>query len=767
MTCASCVARVEKKLGKIPGVHATVNLATESARVQVPAEVSDEDVINQVVRAGYGAELVLPEPEHPSAGAGEVEADTELPADTRAASLRRRFLICAALSLPVMALSMVPAWQFTGWQWVVAALALPVAGWGAWPFHRAAAQAARHGSSTMDTLVSLGVLAATGWSVWALLWGGAGKLGMTMDMTLLPRLSGSGGHAGHHSVPELYFESAAMVTTFLLAGRWAETRARHRAGAALRDLLELGAKEATRVRERGGVVVEESIPAAQVRPGDLLRIRPGEKMPADGAVVEGASAVDTSMITGEMEPVEVGAGDPVTAGTIALTGSVLMRAERVGADTVVAQIGRMVTQAQAEKAPIQRLADRISAVFVPIVVALAGATFIGWWLLDGRLMAAFTAAVAVLVIACPCALGLATPTALLVGSGRAAKLGVLIKSPQILEAARSIDTIIWDKTGTLTSGQVQVTGVLPHAPGVTEAEVLRLAAAVEQLSEHPLARAIVAATGSGETLPTASEFVTSAGLGVSATVAGQRVVVGKADYLAAARIEVPGASGTAGLHVPADATVVWVARAGTCLGAICLAAPLRATARSAVVELNDMGVESVLLTGDRTEAAHAVAQQLEITRVFAEVMPADKRDTVAALQAEGRVTAMVGDGINDAAALAQAGVQGLGMAMGSGTDLAIAAADITLMRSDPRAAAVAVRIARATLRTIKQNLFWAFCYNVAAIPLAMAGLLNPMIAGAAMAFSSVFVVLNSLRLRKRGEVCPPGRAAGTVESAYE
>ncbi|MDO4606718.1 MAG: heavy metal translocating P-type ATPase, partial [Bowdeniella nasicola] len=568
MTCASCVARVEKKLGKIPGVHATVNLATESARVQVPAEVSDEDVINQVVRAGYGAELVLPEPEHPSAGGGEVEADTELPADTRAASLRRRFLICAALSLPVMALSMVPAWQFTGWQWVVAALALPVAGWGAWPFHRAAAQAARHGSSTMDTLVSLGVLAATGWSVWALLWGGAGKLGMTMDMTLLPRLSGSGGHAGHHSVPELYFESAAMVTTFLLAGRWAETRARHRAGAALRDLLELGAKEATRVRERGGVVVEESIPAAQVRPGDLLRIRPGEKMPADGAVVEGASAVDTSMITGEMEPVEVGAGDPVTAGTIALTGSVLMRAERVGADTVVAQIGRMVTQAQAEKAPIQRLADRISAVFVPIVVALAGATFIGWWLLDGRLMAAFTAAVAVLVIACPCALGLATPTALLVGSGRAAKLGVLIKSPQILEAARSIDTIIWDKTGTLTSGQVQVTGVLPHAPGVTEAEVLRLAAAVEQLSEHPLARAIVAATGNGETLPTASEFVTSAGLGVSATVAGQRVVVGKADYLAAARIEVPGASGAAGSQVPADATVVWVARAGTCLGAI-------------------------------------------------------------------------------------------------------------------------------------------------------------------------------------------------------
>lgn len=746
MTCASCVARVEKKLNKLPGVSASVNLATESAHVTVTSDITDDDLVNRVAAAGYGATIKTPESD---------EFDTSDPSEARAADLRRRFFVSLALGLPVMVISMVPALQFTGWQWVIAALALPVVTWGAWPFHSAAARAARHLTSTMDTLVSLGVTAATLWSLWALLFGGAGELGMTMDMSLLPR------DAGHHgTMPELYFEAGAMVTTFLLAGRWAESRSRHRAGAALRELLNLGAKDATRLTiADDGTRSETPVPANQLRVGDIVLVRPGEKIPVDGRVIEGECAVDAAMVTGESEPVDVSAGDAVTAGTIATSGALVVEAEKVGGDTLVAHIAAMVTDAQAKKAPIQRLADRISAVFVPIVIGISLLTFLLWWLIGGALTPAFTAAVAVLVIACPCALGLATPTALLVGTGRAARLGVVIKGPEILESTRTIDTLVWDKTGTLTEETMAVRKVvaLEAAPITTDDEqallarksVLALAAAVEASSEHPIARAITAAAAeAGLRLPVASDFTTSAGLGVSATVDGERITVGKRDFLAQGGIDVPD---VAALDLPDEltgATIVWVAAANRAIGAIAVAAPLRDTARQAVDELAALGIDSVLLTGDADEPAQAVARQVGIDRVHAGVLPADKRDVIAALQETGKVTAMVGDGVNDAAALAQAGVKGLGMAMGSGTDVAIEAADITLMRSDPLAAPLAIRIARATLRIIKQNLFWAFFYNVLAIPLAVAGLLNPMIAGAAMACSSVMVVLNSLRLRR-------------------
>lgn len=707
MTCASCVARVEKKLNKLDGVSASVNLATETAHVAVTSDISDADLIARVAAAGYGASVKSAD-----------DYDTSDPSEARAADLRRRFFVALALSIPVMALSMVPAWQFTGWQWVVAALTLPVVTWAAWPFHSAAARAARHLTSTMDTLVSLGVSAATLWSLWALLFGGAGHLGMRMHMSFLPR---------HSTMAELYFESAAMVTTFLLAGRWAESRSRYRAGSALRELLNLGAKDAARLIDGR----EERVPVDRLAVGDTLLVRPGEKIPADGIVLDGQCAVDMAMVTGESEPVDVGPGDHVTAGTIATSGALTIRAEKVGADTLIAHIGAMVEDAQARKAPIQRLADRISAVFVPIVILLAIATFLGWWFIGGELTPAFTAAVAVLVIACPCALGLATPTALLVGTGRAAHLGIVIKGPEILESTRVVDTLVWDKTGTLTEDTMQVR----HVAGSDR--VLQLAAAAEASSEHPIARAIVAAAS--HPLPAATNFETSAGLGVRATVEGERISVGKADFLA---LELPEFTLPDEL---AGATTVWVAAGDRVIGTIAVAAPLRPSAARAVAELRELGITSVLLTGDAAEPAGAVARQVGIETVHAGVLPADKRDVVAALQSGGKVTAMVGDGVNDAAALAQAD---LGMAMGSGTDVAIEAADITLMRSDPLAAPLAIRIARATLRIIKQNLFWAFFYNVAAIPLAMAGLLNPMIAGAAMACSSVMVVLNSLRLRR-------------------
>lgn len=732
MTCAACVGRVEKKLNRMDGVQATVNLAMETARVQVSGDTSDEALVARVEKAGYGARVL------PASGSMPAH-DTSDPQTARAANLKHRFFIALCLSTPVMVLSMVPAWQFVGWQWVVAALAAPVVTWAARPFHRAAFAAARHGTSTMDTLVSLGVIAATTWSLWALLFGGAGTLGMTMDMTFLPR------DAGHEAMPELYFEAATMVTTFLLAGRWAESRSRYRAGSALRELLALGAKTATRLRADGS---EEQVAADQLQVGDTVLVRPGEKIPCDATISSGHSAIDESMISGESIPVDKASGDQAVAGTIALTGALTLTATRVGADTTVAHIGKLVAEAQAEKAPIQRLADRVAAVFVPIVLALALATFAWWWLVAGELTAAFTAAVAVVVIACPCALGLATPTALLVGTGRAAQLGIVVKGPEVFESTRTITTLVWDKTGTLTADNVQVADIA--AFGVDRETVLALAAAAERSSEHPLARAIVThAQRSGTPTWHATDFTTSAGMGIAARVWQPQadgtqqaidVQVGKREYLGTRQLpDLPQSF--------AGSTLVWVATADTVLGAIALHAPLREGAKTAIAQLHRLRINSVLLTGDREEAAKAVAEQLGIDEVHANVLPADKRDVVKALQTRGENVAMVGDGVNDAAALAQAGAQGLGMAMGSGTDVAIAAADITLMRSDPLAAPLAIHVARKTLRIIKQNLFWAFAYNIAAIPLAMAGLLNPMIAGAAMACSSVIVVLNSLRLR--------------------
>ena len=728
-----------------------------------------------------------------------------------------------------MAISMVPALQLPGWQWTVALMALPVAVWGAWPFHKAAFRALRHGAFTMDTLVSLGVIAATGWSLWALVLGGAGHIGMRMSMELLPR---SQGHAAH-----MYFESAAWVTTFLLAGRYAEARAKYRSGDALRALLELGAKEVTRVvltspsgsRDAVDVLDEDGSPRAEatrfeerisvedLAAGDLFLVRPGEKVAADGVVVEGRSAVDASLLTGESVPTEVEAGQTVTGATVNTSGVLLVRATAVGEGTTLARIGRMVTAAQAGKAPVQRLADRISGVFVPIVLVLSAATLAGWLLTGHSPQAAFTAAVAVLVIACPCALGLATPTALLVGSGRAAQLGVVIKGPEVLESTRALDTMVMDKTGTVTQGRMSLeveafqevgagagTGAdtsADSAAGLAPLgdEALRLAGAVESASEHPVATAITAAARErlGD-LPTPADFSNHEGRGVSATVEGHRVAVGRPGWLAGELgAEVPeavrsaveeaqdsgatavvlavgeaadggastdaeapdeaAADSTADASDPADTSDdVGTAAPDTqplkAVAVLVVRDTVRPSSRAAVAALRELGIRPVLLTGDNARAAEHVAAQvgIEAADVRAEVLPADKRDVVADLQAQGAVVGMVGDGVNDAAALAQAGTQGLGFAMGSGADVAIEAADITLVRTDLDAAVAAVRVSRATLRIIRQNLFWAFAYNVAAIPLAAAGLLNPMIAGAAMAASSVIVVSNSLRLRRAG-----------------
>ena len=890
MTCASCVARVEKKLNKLDGVSASVNLATESARITAPSAVSVDDLLATVARAGYtGALLDTASPDESAQSeaspAGEPESTTPAapasgpstpdsaeggrgtkgtggratlsmaaapatrpgaPAGTnstnsttgtgnasprsasgsgakslgashmeRAADLRLRLIYCLILSVPIMAISMVPALQMPGWQWTVALMALPVAVWGAWPFHKAAFRALRHGAFTMDTLVSLGVIAATGWSLWALVLGGAGHIGMRMSMELLPR---SQGHAAH-----MYFESAAWVTTFLLAGRYAEARAKYRSGDALRALLELGAKEVTRVvltspsgsRDAVDVLDEDGSPRAEatrteerisiedLAAGDLFLVRPGEKVAADGVVVEGRSAVDASLLTGESVPTEVEAGQAVTGATVNTSGVLLVRATAVGEGTTLARIGRMVTAAQAGKAPVQRLADRISGVFVPIVLALSAATLAGWLLTGHSPQAAFTAAVAVLVIACPCALGLATPTALLVGSGRAAQLGVVIKGPEVLESTRALDTMVMDKTGTVTQGRMSLdveacrevgagagTGAAGLAPLGEEA--LRLAGAVESASEHPVATAITAAARErlGD-LPTPADFSNHEGRGVSATVEGRRVAVGRPGWLAgemgaevpeavrsaveeaqdsgatAVVLAVGGAGEAANLETEApdgaaaDSTADASADAGAtapdtqplkAMAVLVVRDTVRPSSREAVAALRELGIRPVLLTGDNTRAAEHVAAQvgIEAADVRAEVLPADKRDVVADLQAQGAVVGMVGDGVNDAAALAQAGTQGLGFAMGSGADVAIEAADITLVRTDLDAVVAAVRVSRATLRIIRQNLFWAFAYNVAAIPLAAAGLLNPMIAGAAMAASSVIVVTNSLRLRRAG-----------------
>ncbi|KAA5826125.1 heavy metal translocating P-type ATPase [Saccharopolyspora hirsuta] len=717
MTCASCAARIERKLNKLDGVAATVNYATERAKVTCPDGLDPQRLVDTVEAAGYGASL--PEPEA-----------VEEPEDS-ARSLGRRLVVSAVLSVPVIAMAMVPALQFAYWQWLSLVLASPVVLWGALPFHRAAWANLRHGAATMDTLVSMGTLAAFLWSLYALLFGTAGVPGMThpFELTIQP-MSGDG---------SIYLEVAAGVTTFILAGRYFEARSKRRAGAALRALLELGAKDVAVLRDGR----EVRIPVGQLAVGDLFVARPGEKIATDGVVDEGSSAVDASMLTGESVPVEVGPGDSVVGATVNAGGRLVVRATRVGSDTQLAQMAKLVEDAQTGKAEIQRLADRVSAVFVPVVIALAVAT-LGFWLVSGGgAAAAFTAAVAVLIIACPCALGLATPTALLVGTGRGAQLGILIKGPEVLESTRRIDTVVLDKTGTVTTGQMALVGVRA-ADGADDAEVLRVAGALEHASEHPIARAI--ARGAQEQvgeLPAVEGFTNVEGLGVRGTVDGRAVLVGRSALLD--ELHLPGELAEAKASAEEGGkTAVVVAWDGQVRGVLVVADTIKPTSAEAVAQLRELGLTPVLLTGDNQSVARSVAAEVGIDEVIAEVLPQDKVDVVKRLQAEGKVVAMVGDGVNDAAALAQAD---LGLAMGTGTDVAIEASDLTLVRGDLRAAADAIRLSRRTLRTIKGNLFWAFAYNVAALPLAAAGLLNPMIAGAAMAFSSVFVVTNSLRLR--------------------
>jgi len=713
MTCASCANRIERKLNKLDGVEASVNYATEKARVRFPDAYAPEDLVRTVESAGYGASVPR-----------ERAADVPEPDPTR--PLRDRLLVSALLSIPVVVLAMVPAWQFDYWQWLSFALAAPVVVWGALPFHRAAWTNLRHGATTMDTLVSMGTLAAFGWSVYALFWGNAGTPGMTHPFELTVERSAGAGN--------LYLEAAAGVTTFLLAGRYFEARSKRRAGDALRALLELGAKDVTVLRDGR----EERIPVESLAVGMRFVVRPGEKIATDGVVEDGSSAVDTSLLTGESVPVEVGVGDPVVGATVNAGGRLVVRATRVGGDTQLAQMARLVEDAQSGKAQVQRLADRISGVFVPVVIGIAVAT-LGFWLGSGSgAVPAFTAAVAVLIIACPCALGLATPTALLVGTGRGAQLGILIKGPEMLESTRRIDTVVLDKTGTVTTGRMSVTGV--YASGdLPREEVLRLAGAVESASEHPIGRAVAAAAADAGPLPAVTGFRSEAGVGVRGVVDGRTVSVGRAAPVGRAglaRDERGRVETNAAVSVTVD---------GEPVGSIEVADPVKDTSAEAIAQLRGLGLTPVLLTGDREDVARQVAEQVGIDTVTAGVLPAGKVDVIKRLQDEGRVVAMVGDGVNDAAALAQAD---LGLAMGTGTDAAIAASDLTLVRGDLRAAYDAIRLSRRTLGIIQGNLVWAFGYNVAAIPLAAAGFLSPMIAGAAMAFSSVFVVGNSLRLRR-------------------
>jgi Cu+-exporting ATPase len=730
MTCSSCAARIQKRLNKLDGVDAAVNFATEQARVTAPAGVSPEQLIAEVEKAGYTAKLPK-SPSHAEHGGHDMSGGDDHTAHVE--GLRQKLYVTLALTAPIIAMAMVPALQFDSWQWLSLTLAAPVVVWGGAMFHRSAWINLRHGAANMDTLISLGSLAAFGWSLWALFWGEAGVTGMTMPFSLDVSRGG-----GTH---EIYLEVASAVIVFMTAGHYLEAKAKRSSGAALRALLELGAKDVAVLRDG----VETRIPVEQLHVGDTFVVRPGEKIATDGIVEDGSSAIDESLLTGESVPVEVRPGDTVTGATLNAGGRLVVRASRVGADTQLAQMARLVTDAQMAKAPIQRLADKVSSVFVPGVILLAAAT-LGFWVGAGESSSmAFTAAVAVLIIACPCALGLAVPVSILSGTGRGAQLGILIKGPEVLESTRKVDTIVLDKTGTVTQGRMSLVDIA--VDGVTEDEVLRLVGALEAASEHPIAQAIAAAAREQVgSLADVESFQSTDGLGVQGVIDGHAVVAGRERFAADWGLHLPGALAQAKATAEAAGrTAVVAGWDGAIRAVLVVADTIKPTSAQAIAELQALGLRPVLLTGDNEAAARAVAAEVGIDEVIAEVLPADKVDVIRRLQAEGRVVAMVGDGVNDAAALAQAD---LGLAMGTGTDAAIEAADLTLVRGDLRVAADAIRLSRATLRNIRGNLVWAFGYNVAALPLAAAGLMNPMIAGATMAFSSVFVVFNALRLQR-------------------